>query len=430
MKKVLFTTPILEHPAAGGPQLRIENSIKALNMITELHVVSRVQRFALGGGEAEKYFRSICYRFEYSPSARSNNVLNIIAKYRVRIKNVILSKCINLPFRFFNKIYNFIVSKIHNYSVEDVRFIKSYVIKHQIDIVWFGYGNISYDMMKALKDCLPETKMVCDTDSVWSRFILRELNVEKDPIRIKEIETRGKAKEAEEKSWVEFMDVTTAVSEIDADYYRSISTDFNKIKIFSNVIDVEMYKKQPPPKNFKTPCIYLTGTFGHYHSPMDSAARWVIEEVYPIVKKSIPEIHFYIVGKESEKLLEYIHDNSITITGKVDTVLPYLCNADVSLVPLKFESGTRFKILEAGACKRPVVSTTLGAEGLPVIHGKNILIADSPNDFANAVIKLIRDKLFANYLAENLYLLVSSKFSIKSLEMEARNILNSLKVSK
>jgi len=427
LKKVLFTTPILEYPATGGPALRITNSIKALNVISELHVISRVSFLALGEAYAENYFRSICHKFEYSPSARKPNLLNKIANYRVRIKNVILGKCINLPFRFFNKIYNFIVREIHNYSVEDVRFIKSYVIKNQIDIVWFGYGNISHDMMKALKDFLPGTKMVCDTDSIWSRCILRELNVENDPTRIKEIETRGKAIEAVEKSWVEFMDVTTAVSEIDADYYRSISKDFNKIKVFSNVIDVEMYEKQPPPINFKTPCIYLAGTFGHYHSPMDNAARWVIEEVYPIVKKSIPEIHFYIVGQGSEKLLEYINDNSITITGKVDTVLPYLCNADVSLVPLKFESGTRFKILEAGICGVPVVSTTLGAEGLNLKNEVNILIADTAESFAYSIIRIIKDHSLAEMLSANCKKKIYEEYSIENLKIEGINIIDFLR---
>jgi glycosyltransferase involved in cell wall biosynthesis len=111
----------------------------------------------------------------------------------------------------------------------------------------------------------------------------------------------------------------------------------------------------------------------------------------------------------------------------VKTVLPYLYNADVSTVPLFFESGTRFKILEAGACGIPVVSTTLGAEGIPATHGKDILIADSPTDFAESIIKLINDKVLSQEIAHNLQTLVQDKFSIASLQVEADQKIRALK---
>ena len=68
MKKVLFVTPILEHPPSGGPFLRIENSIKALNKICELHIVSRVSKDKIGGEKAELFYRAIAQNFLYSPS--------------------------------------------------------------------------------------------------------------------------------------------------------------------------------------------------------------------------------------------------------------------------------------------------------------------------------------------------------------------------
>jgi len=160
---------------------------------------------------------------------------------------------------------------------------------------------------------------------------------------------------------------------------------------------------------------------------MDKATRWVIERVLPVVKKEIPEIHFYIVGAGSDHTLSDINDPSITITGKLDSVLPYLCNADVSLVPLKFESGTRFKILEAGACNIPVVSTTLGAEGIPLTDQKDVLIAEEPEEFANSVIRIIRDKEYAGYVASNCRTLVEQRYSINRLAEEAKDILDYLK---
>jgi glycosyltransferase involved in cell wall biosynthesis len=172
--------------------------------------------------------------------------------------------------------------------------------------------------------------------------------------------------------------------------------------------------------------MFLAGTFGHYNSPMDTAARWVLDEVLPRVQAQVPDMHFYIVGKGSDRMLGHIAGPSVTVTGKLPSVLPYLCHADVSLVPLKFESGTRFKILEAAACGVPIVSTVLGAEGLPVVHGEHALLADEPELFAAAVIEMIHNKSMARRLAQNCRELVRRGFSVEHLENEAREILEVL----
>jgi glycosyltransferase involved in cell wall biosynthesis len=403
--KILFTTPVLEHPAAGGPQLRVENSIIALNRVSELHVLSRVDKKSLGGDAAEKFFREHCREFVYLPSITGlSNNLNIRKCQRI-------SRKLLRALLFEN----------------DADFIIDYAEKKSIDLLWFGYGNISYPLIKEIKNKRPSLKIVCDTDSVWSRFILRELPYENDPVRKNEIERKGRSKEQEEREWVKLCDVTTAVSAVDAEYYRKLATDKQKIHIFSNVIDIGSYKNPPPPPvGFKTPSIYLAGSFGYYHSPMDTAARWVIEEILPLVRKAISNVHFYIVGRSSDLFFGQLNDPGITATGKLDSVLPFLCNSDVALVPLKFESGTRFKILEAGVCKVPLVSTTLGAEGIPVVDGVHILISDAPHDFAQAIIRLLNDRNLANHIAQNCHQIVTEHFSVEALSCEAENILDYL----
>lgn len=404
--KILFTTPVLEHPAAGGPQLRIENSIIALNRVSDLHVLSRVDKRTLGGDAADKYFREHCREFVYIPSITGLSGNRYIRKGQKILRKLLLGERL-----------------LEN----DANFIIDYAEKKNTDILWFGYGNISYPLIKVIKRKRPSLKVVCDTDSVWSRFILRELPYEKDPVRRKKIEQDGALKEQEERDCVNLCDVTTAVSEVDAEYYRDLVTDKQKIHIFSNVIDVNSYKNPPPPPvGFKTPSIYLAGTFGHYHSPMDTATRWFIEDVLPLVRKVIPHVHFYIVGRSSDLFFGNLNDPGITATGKLDSVLPYLCNTDVAIVPLKFESGTRFKILEAGACKVPIVSTTLGAEGIPVVDDEHILIADEPHDFAQAIIRLLNDRNLANKLAQNCHQIVTEHFSVEALSCEAEKILDYL----
>jgi len=227
------------------------------------------------------------------------------------------------------------------------------------------------------------------------------------------------------------MDVTTAVSEVDASYYRAIAKEPERVRVFSNVLDLETYQTVPlAVDGFKKPCIYLAGSFGYVNSPMDRAARWMVEEVLPLVKQEIPDIHFYIVGKGSEVLWGKLNDRAITVTGKLPSVLPYLCHADVAVVPLQFESGTRFKILEAAACGIPVVSTVLGAEGIPVVHERDILLADTPEDFAGSIVRLVRDKELAGRLSSNCQNLVREKYSVQSLIAEAEAIFDHMKNSK
>ena len=403
--KILFTSPVLEHPAAGGPQLRIENSIKALSRLCDMTIISRSPLGLTGGEEALAFYRSYCRRIEVTPATRRLSA-NRYARKLQRIAASITGAAVRA----------------------DVEFILESVRRHDIRCIWFGYGNISFPLIRRIKSARPDLKVVCDTDSVWSRFILRELPYASG-WRRRRIERAGRKKEIEERDWVNLCDITTAVSEIDAQYYRGIAVDHSRVRVFSNVIDVATYEAAPPaPPGFRKPCMYLAGTFGHYHSPMDTAARWVLDEVLPLVQRRIPDIHFYIVGTGSERMLGHRRGPNVTVTGKLPSVLPYLCNANVALVPLKFESGTRFKILEAGACGVPLVSTTLGAEGIPVTAGKHILLADSTEEFAGAVVRLIEDRTLATSIAHNCKSLVHEHYSVDTLTKQARTILESLRL--
>lgn len=399
--RVLFTTPILEHPPAGGPQLRIENSIKALSTRCELYLVSRASQRSVGkAGEA--LYRSLSSGFYYAPAFAGN--------------------------RYLRRLRRLVLRGHGDETVSSARFIVELADRLGIDAVWFGYGNISYPLIETVKAARPNLKVVCDTDSVWSRYVLRELPFEADPVRHLQIERAGKDKEAEERAWVSLCEVTTAVSEVDADYYRAIAQQPARIKVFSNAIDVDSYETVPPPAaDLVHPCMYLAGSFVPAGSPMEIACNWVLEEVLPRVRRELPDIRFYIVGRGSEAIAPAAADPAVVVKGKLPSVLPYLCHADVALVPLKFESGTRFKILEAGACAVPLVSTTLGAEGIPVVNGEHILLADDAAAYAQAIVRLVRDRPFAERLAHNCRDLVRERYSIEALGQEADRILEYLR---
>lgn len=125
--------------------------------------------------------------------------------------------------------------------------------------------------------------------------------------------------------------------------------------------------------------------------PNIDGINWFVREVYPLVQQSCPHVSLDIVGRRPIAAIESLPriDDTINVYGSVPDVRPYLANADVFVVPLRIGSGTRLKIFEAMSMQRPVVSTTIGAEGLPIEDEHNLLLGDSPEEFASAVISLL-----------------------------------------
>ena len=112
-----------------------------------------------------------------------------------------------------------------------------------------------------------------------------------------------------------------------------------------------------------------------YHANID-AALYFASKTWPLIHARRPELRLVIVGAQPAKAILALREQAITVTGTVDDVRPYYQSALMSVVPLRVGGGTRLKVLEAMAAGTPVISTTLGAEGLAVTPGKDILIAD------------------------------------------------------
>lgn len=409
--RVLFVTPILRHPAAGGPYLRIENSIKALGTVSELYICSRTSRKEMGGVPALRYYRALCRNLTFAPSsALAGRYVNALR----RRMNSLLRRFVDADF-----ISDSAVDRLDHAAV--IRLAKAI----RADVIWLGYGNISYPLLRAIKNA-SSIPVVLDTDSVWSRFVIRGLPYAATEAEAERIAVAGRDKEEEERWGTRLADVTTAVSDVDAEYYRSLAARDGQIRIFANVIDLASYQVAPaPPSGFRTPALHLAGTFGP-HSPMDDAARWMINEVMPLVRNRRPDAHLYIVGRGSRETLSDVRESNVTIAGELPSVLPYLCNASVALVPLRYESGTRFKILEAGACGIPIVSTTLGAEGIPVTNGEDIFIADDPAGFADAILHVLDSPECAASVAAKMVALVRRDYALDTLAGQARSILDDM----
>src|SRR5206468_4230638 len=124
--------------------------------------------------------------------------------------------------------------------------------------------------------------------------------------------------------------------------------------------------------------------------PNDDGVRYFVEQVLPLIRRELPSATFSAVGRRPSPALSALASEAVRVTGTVDDIRPYLDGAALVVVPLRSGSGTRIKIFEAMAMGKAVLSTTLGAEGLPVTHDENIVLADSPDAFARAAVRLLR----------------------------------------
>ena len=145
--------------------------------------------------------------------------------------------------------------------------------------------------------------------------------------------------------------------------------------------------------------------------PNVDGVLYFLREVWPRIAAARPDARFVVVGANPAPAIRAHAAPQITIVGPVDDLRPHLAAAAVIVVPLRLGSGTRLKILEAWAMARPVVSTSLGAEGLDAVPGRHLLIADDPSHFAGSVLRILGEPALAGELGGAGRSLVTERYS-------------------
>ena len=145
--------------------------------------------------------------------------------------------------------------------------------------------------------------------------------------------------------------------------------------------------------------------------PNVDGVLFFLREIWPSVFAARPDARFVVIGADPSPAIVAAAGAGVTIVGPVDDLRPHLSTAAVVAVPLRLGSGTRLKILEAWAMARPVVSTTLGAEGLGGVPGRHLLIADEPSAFASSVLRVLGDSQLAEALGREGRALAVERFS-------------------
>jgi len=150
---------------------------------------------------------------------------------------------------------------------------------------------------------------------------------------------------------------------------------------------------------------------GFMHTPNEDAMLWFVDEIWPIIRKSIENAHFYIVGSHPSERIKLLAASDITVTGFVEDVTPFFTKARVFVSPLRYGAGVKGKIGQSLSYGLPVVTTDIGAEGMGLVDGENSLIADDVETFARKVIELHNDSGLWHRLASGGRSLIEKRFS-------------------
>lgn len=184
-----------------------------------------------------------------------------------------------------------------------------------------------------------------------------------------------------EQTWLPRFSQVLTTSAADAGMVRAIAPSACT-SVYPNAIPL-----RDRPASGSEEAIVFSGNM-EYH-PNREAVRYFRSKVWPLVREQWPALEWRLVGKHPEAVRKFTNDPRIVVRGAVDDAIGELARARVAIVPVLAGSGTRLKILEAWAAGLPVVSTAIGAEGLPAVDGEHLLVADGARNFAAAVTRLL-----------------------------------------
>jgi len=239
---------------------------------------------------------------------------------------------------------------------------------------------------------------------IWKRHY----EIQKNPLKRAFLYDQWRKTWRYERSACQKFDLVVAVSAADERQMRE-EYSLERVAAVPTGVDIDYFS----PNGDVTPEKYnLVFTGSMDWLPNEDAMQYFIREIMPLVSKEIPEITLTVVGRNPYASLVELSktDRSIVVTGRVDDVRPYIEKAAAYVVPIRIGGGTRLKIYEAMSMGKPVVSTTVGAEGLPVTNNEELVLADSAADFAAALIRLLREPSWAATLGGRAAKLVREKF--------------------
>lgn len=371
LMNILMLTPYLPYPLLSGGQIRTYNLLKKL---AKKH---KVTLFALIKEESER---------QYIPE---------LEKYCQKVRVFKRSK---KPFTLRNifmtgfSSYPFLV--IRNLTPETKSAVQQELKKQSYDLI---HAETFYMMPNIPKTNIPILLVEQTIEYLGYESFAEKMRFPLiRPLLKIDI---SKIRKWEEHYWKSCTKLIT-MSDDDKDFINQTIQDPKKIDVVSNGVDTEWFaekQKQLP----EAPTILSVGTFNWL--PNVEAVKFLVNNVWPIVKESLSNAKLWIVGNAPTKeVFEFQQkDNSITVTGGIPDIRDAFAGAHVLLAPVFSGKGTRYKILEAMASETPIVATSTAVEGLGVENGVHVLVGNTAEQMAELTLKLLGDPKLQQKLASN-----------------------------
>ena len=285
-------------------------------------------------------------------------------------------------FRFPNRA-PYAVSRFASYDVQDR--LRAWFRERRFDVAVCDFldAAVNFPGKLGIPSVLFQHNVECE---IWRRHALTESH----PLKRLMYKAEFQKMLRYEQVMVRKFQHVIAVSENDRQLMKQW-VDGSRITVVPTGVDLQQYRPGAT-RDAAAPLLVFVGAMDW--EPNIDGVEYFCTQIWPAITAQVPGARFRIVGRNPDKRVEQWASDAVEVTGRVPSVLDHLKEAAVVIVPLRIGGGTRLKIYEAMATGRAVVSTTVGAEGLDVQHGEDIVLADEPSKFAEEVVTLLQDADF------------------------------------
>ena len=285
------------------------------------------------------------------------------------------------------------------------------------DVIVLSRAHVAEEMLPLCRKHSPNTPVIFDTVDLHFLRGHREAELTKDEAKRK----RAAEMEALELGLGSASDAVVVVSTEETKILKE-KLPGHRIALISMIHDIQSVVA---PHSSRRDCLFVGG---FEHTPNVDAMLWFSSEIMPRVLEQLPEAKLHIIGSKIPESIQLLASEHIITHGYVERIEPFLESCVLSVAPLRYGAGVKGKITQSMSFGVPVVSTTIGAEGMHLTHGENILVADAPRQFAQLVIRLHRDAVLWERLSENGLKHIQKHFSFATAKRDLKMLLSELKV--
>ncbi len=210
----------------------------------------------------------------------------------------------------------------------------------------------------------------------------------------------------EELKALSLVDCVIPISEVDKNIYLQLGI---KVPMLVCTAGIDESLLAVKPTNVDENSLFHLAAMNW--QPNIQATKWLMDAIWPLVHLRFPKLKLFLAGKDMPEEFTKIQSNEISVVGAVNNAQEFMLSKNIMLVPLLSGSGMRIKIIEGLALGKVIISTSIGAEGIDITNKKNILIADSPEEFVHAIELALTDKELSKEISRNAKELVKQKYT-------------------